>query len=41
MMAFADEKIQNQKFKLGQEKKFRESMGAPAKFDKYGKYKYQ
>jgi hypothetical protein len=40
MMVFADEKIRNQKIKLEQEKKFRESMGAPAKFNKYGKYKY-
>ncbi|CCV02162.1 hypothetical protein IIV25_144R [Invertebrate iridovirus 25] len=40
MVTFADEKIQNQKIKLEQEKKMRESMGAPAKFDKYGKYKY-
>ncbi|ADO00427.1 hypothetical protein WIV_gp084 [Wiseana iridescent virus] len=40
MVTFADEKIQNQKIKLEQEKKMRESMGAPTKFDKYGKYKY-
>jgi len=40
MIAFADEKIRNQKLKLDQEKKLRESMGAPTKFDKYGKYKY-
>ena len=40
LTAFADEKIRNQKLKLDQEKKLRESMGAPTKFDKYGKYKY-
>lgn len=40
MVAFADQKIQNQKMKLDQEKREREKMGAPAKFDKYGKYKY-
>jgi len=40
LVAFADEKIRNQKLKLEQEKKFRESIGAPTKFDKYGKYKY-
>lgn len=40
MVAFADEKIRNLKIKLDQEKKIRESMGAPAKFDKSGKYKY-
>jgi hypothetical protein len=40
MIIFADEKIRNQKFKLDQEKKEREKMGAPTKFDKYGKYKY-
>lgn len=40
MVEFADEKIRNQKSILDQEKKFRESMGAPTKFDKYGKYKY-
>ena len=40
MVEFANEKIQNQKVKLEQEKKLRESMGAPTKFDKYGKYKY-
>lgn len=40
LLAFANEKIQNQKIKLEQEKKTRESMGAPTKFDKYGKYKY-
>jgi len=40
MIEFADEKIKNQKVKLDQEKKMRESMGAPAKFDRYGKYKY-
>lgn len=40
MVTFANEKIQNQKLKLEQEKRYRESMGAPTKFDKYGKYKY-
>lgn len=40
LIAFADEKISNRKVKLDQEKKLRESMGAPTKFDKYGKYKY-
>jgi hypothetical protein len=40
MVEFADEKIKNQKSKLDQEKKFRASIGAPTKFDKYGKYKY-
>ena len=40
MVEFANQKIQNQKVKLEQEKKLRESMGAPTKFDKYGKYKY-
>ena len=40
MVEFANEKIQNQKVKLEQEKKLRESMGAPTKFDKYGTYKY-
>jgi hypothetical protein len=40
MVEFADEKIRNQKIKLDQEKKFRESISAPTKFDKYGKYKY-
>jgi hypothetical protein len=40
MLEFANEKIRNQQARLEQEKKFRESMGAPTKFDKYGKYKY-
>lgn len=40
MLEFANEKIRNQQTRLEQEKKFRESMGAPTKFDKYGKYKY-
>lgn len=40
MIEFANEKIRNQKIRLEQEKKFRESIGAPIKFDKYGKYKY-
>ena len=40
LKTFADEKIRNQQVKLDQEKKYRESMGAPTKFDKYGKYKY-
>lgn len=40
MLEFANEKIHNQQARLEQEKKFRESMGAPSKFDKYGKYKY-
>jgi hypothetical protein len=40
MLEFANEKIHNQQVRLEQEKKFRESMGAPTKFDKYGKYKY-
>lgn len=40
MLEFANEKIKNQKVKADQEKKLRESIGAPVKFDKYGKYKY-
>lgn len=40
LLAYANEKIQNQKLKLEQEKKLRKSIGAPHKFDKYGKYKY-
>jgi hypothetical protein len=40
MVIFADKKIKNQKVKLDEEKKIREHIGAPAKFDKYGKYKY-
>jgi hypothetical protein len=40
LVAFADEKIRNQKVKLDQEKEFRKSIGASTKFDKYGKYKY-
>lgn len=40
MIEFADEKIRNQKSKLDQEKKFRKSISAPTKFDRYGKYKY-
>ena len=40
LIAFADEKIRNQKIKLDQEKRLRESMGAPTKFDRYGHYKY-
>jgi hypothetical protein len=40
LLAYANEKIQNQKLKLEQEKKSRKSIGAPCKFDKYGKYKY-
>lgn len=40
MLEFANEKIRNQQARLEQEKKLRESMGAPTKFDKYGKYKY-
>lgn len=40
LLAFANEKIRNQQVKIDQEKKLRESMGAPSKFDKYGKYKY-
>jgi hypothetical protein len=40
LLEFANEKIRNQQARLEQEKKFRESIGAPAKFNKYGKYKY-
>lgn len=40
MVVFADKKIKNQKMKLDEEKKIREHIGAPTKFDKYGKYKY-
>lgn len=40
LLTYVDEKIFNQKVKVDQEKKIRESMGAPTKFDKYGKYKY-
>jgi hypothetical protein len=40
MLAYTNEKIKNQKLKLEQEKKMRESMGAPSNFNKYGKYKY-
>jgi hypothetical protein len=41
LKTFADEKIKNQQIRLEQERKLRESIGAPNKFDKYGKYKYQ
>ncbi|ABF82075.1 hypothetical protein MIV045R [Invertebrate iridescent virus 3] len=40
MVAFANEKIRVQKAKVEAEKNARQAMGAPAKFDKYGKYKY-
>lgn len=40
MLAFANEKIEAKKLLLEKEKKYRESIGAPTKFDKYGKYKY-
>jgi hypothetical protein len=40
MVVFADEKIRNLKVKVEQEKKIRERMEAPTKFDKSGKYKY-
>jgi hypothetical protein len=40
LVKFADEKKRNLDIKLAEEKKRREQMGAPAKFDKYGKYKY-
>jgi hypothetical protein len=40
LLEFANEKIANKKVKMEQERKLRESMGAPFKFDRYGHYKY-
>lgn len=40
MLEFANEKIANKKYKMEQEKKLRESMGAPTRFGRYGNYKY-
>lgn len=40
MVEFANEKIKNKKIIMQEEKNLRQSMGAPTKFDRYGKYKY-
>lgn len=40
LIAYADEKIRNKQMLVDQEKEKRRAMGAPDKFDRYGKYKY-